>query len=485
MYHRIVRNVSQNQSRVPLISKLKAHVDLNSTSFHVPGHSSGRLVPKDILDLIGTGVFNSDLTEIAGLDNLHHPVEAIRQAQLLAAEAYETKETHFLVGGSSAGIKTMMLASLNPGEKLVISRDCHKSAINALILGSIEPVFVYPSNDDFHYPASSTDYVDILEKKTSVQTVLITAPNYYGMLNDVKTISDKAKRNKSIVIVDEAHGSHLCWSSELPESSLCMNVDMVVHSAHKTLPALTQGSYLHVVGQGSNSNRLGSFLSIMQTSSPSYPIMASLDACRKYMYFNGEKCLKQTLDISRWLRDEINSIDGLKSCYRKEAIENGAFDSDETKLFIDLSKSGLDGYKADEFLRTKNIFVEMTEFRGVLCMITVATNWDDAHRLVEALKDMIHDVENNHSMCPRDLKPPRTKLDVLPRDAFFSETALIPITEAIGRVSASVVTSCPPGTPALIPGEVITEAIVSFMINKLEMDQPMEGVSESWISVVK
>ena len=370
---------------------------------------------------------------------------------------------------------------------MFVARDCHKSVISGLIMGGIEPVFVYGSSNNIHYTVSSLDYIEALNENNSLNTVLVTASNYYGMMVDIQAISDIARKKNATIIVDEAHGSHLNWCDKLPKSAVSMDVDMVVHSAHKTLPALTQGSYLHVVGKGSYTSRLLSVLSLLQTSSPSYPIMASLDACRKFVYFNGEKYLNRTLEIAKWLRREINGIDGLKSPGRKQAIGNGVYYFDETKLYIDISDIGLNGFTADEFLRSKGIFVEMADFHGVLCVLTMSTRWVDAQKLIEAVKELKRQVNENkvERIKMSNIRPPKTTLNMLPRDAFFARNETVPLAEAVGRISAMSVSPYPPGIPALIPGEVITKEIIEYLSVVLRMGSLIEGVFNSRICVIR
>lgn len=464
------------------------YINSKYVSFHVPGHGSGNLIPEDISIALGKKAFYSDLTELSGLDNLHHPEGAIKQAQYLAADAFGVRWTHFLVGGSSAGIKAMILSCLSPGDRMLVARDCHKSVISGFIMGGVEPVFVYGSSNNIHYPVSSLDYIEALNENNSLNSVLVTAPNYYGMMVDIQAISDIARKKNITIMVDEAHGSHLNWCDKLPKSAVSMDVDLVVHSAHKTLPALTQGSYLHVVGNGSYTSRLLSVLSLLQTSSPSYPIMASLDACRKFVYFSGEKYLNRTLEIAKWLRREINGIDGLKSPDRNQAIGNGVYDFDETKLYIDVSDIGLNGFTADEFLRSKGIFVEMVDFHGVLCVLTMSTRWVDAQKLIKALKELKRQADRNkemHRIIIPSTRPPKTTLNMLPRDAFFAQNETVPLAEAVGRISAISVSPYPPGIPALIPGEVITKEIIEYLLAVLRMGSLVEGVFNSRIRVIR
>jgi arginine decarboxylase len=475
-----------DQIETPLVSAISKHIKHNNTPFHVPGHMGGRCLPEEINELIGENIFKSDLTEIANLDNLHKPAGVIKKAQKLLSDAYGVLESFFLVGGSTAGIKAMMLSILNPGDKIIIGRDSHKSVISGLILGGFEPVFIDVENNNsinISNPISIPETIQTISNNKSAKAILITSPNYFGTTADIQTISKSARENSIKILVDGAHGAHFSFHPKLPKSAVSLDVDMAVHSAHKTLPALTQGSYLHLVSKNINISRLQSVLAMVQTSSPSYPIMATLDACRKFMVWGGEEYLTRTLEISEWLRYEINGIDGLFVPSRIQVKDGGAFDFDETKLIIDVTGLGYTGYEFEKKLQENGIQIELATVSVVLCVLTVATSWESAKKLLSALKNIPR--IKSESKFLTNLIQPKPRLKLLPREAFFSADELIPLKKSAGRISSETICPYPPGIPVLIPGEEVSREMIEYLIELQNNGASITGIKDSNISVVK
>ncbi len=482
---------SHDHLRTPLCSALKKKIERKSYSFHVPGHKNGQLIPKESSILFGKKVFINDKTEIPGLDNLHDQNGVIKDSQELLADTYGVSKSFFLVGGSTAGIEAMILESVSPGEKIIVGRDCHKSVISGIILSGAEPVFIDCSenpNIGLLKPPSFEKAKTIIDENTDAKAILLTSPTYFGLVSDIEMISSYAKKFGMKVLVDEAHGTHFNFSRFLPTSAIKSGADMVVQSAHKTLPALTGGSFLHVVnGDNVNVSRLEQSLQMVQTSSPSYPIMASLDACRKFMFFNGEKLLQKTLKLARWMRQEVSKIDGLKTYNKKEIVSSGVFDVDETKAFIDVLGIGLTGFQMQQVLVKSGIFVEMATFSKILIVLSVASNLSDVRFLIKTLKS-ISEVQQsiankiNISFTHRPKMPEKA---INPRDAFFSNSTRLNLKDAVGRISAGTITVYPPGIPILVPGEIISIEIVNYLIAITEAGGSTSGIRDQEISVVR
>ncbi|MEZ4812271.1 MAG: aminotransferase class I/II-fold pyridoxal phosphate-dependent enzyme [Caldisericia bacterium] len=475
----------------PLCSALENMKSKKCFSFHVPGHKNGRLIPKKSSELIGNKVFQNDKTEISGLDNLHNPSGVIKDSQELLTDAYSVSKSYFLVGGSTAGIEAMILESISQGEKIIVGRDCHKSAISGIILSGAEPVFVdvfENTNKGFLNPVSFVEIKKTIDQNIDAKAILLTSPTYFGLTSDIEKISAYAKKLAIKVLVDEAHGAHFNFSRFLPKSATKTGADIVVQSAHKTLPALTGGSFLHVVNDNSvNISRLEQVLQMVQTSSPSYPIMASLDACRKFMAFNGDKLLKKTIRLSRWLRYEINKIDGLKTYRKKEIISPEVFDVDETKVFIDVSDTGLTGFQAQDLLAESGIYVELATFSKILLVLSVASNLSDAKFLIKTLKKIsemnIFETGKQDQNFPTIPRKPEKSMN--PRNAFFSKRKVINLNDAVGMTSADTITVYPPGIPIVIPGEIFSGEIVGYINTTIEAGGTTTGIRNHEISVVE
>ena len=341
-------------NRMPLVEKLINHTEKGPVSFHVPGHKGSSAI-------MGAGArlweraLQYDLTELPGLDNLHCPAGVIRDAQRLAAEAYGADHTYFLVNGSTAGVLASMLAATRPGDTVIVDRGCHSSVYNGLVLGRLNPVYIRRQVDPATGIPLSADAAEVeraFEKTRRAKAVVITNPTYYGICSDIRTIAATAHKNGALLIVDEAHGAHLRFWSGLPDSSLDTGADLVVQSAHKTLPAMTQGSWLHVKGGGVDKERLERMLGMLQTTSPSYVIMASLDNARHAMQKEGAGYLEEVLGYAEYARLEINGMGKGFLPGREYFRAKGCRDFDGTKLIINCTGAGLTGQRLDLFLRS-------------------------------------------------------------------------------------------------------------------------------------
>lgn len=287
-----------DQNKLPLFEALLAHHQKNSSSFHVPGHKNGVLMP-EAAKLWYRSLLPLDVTELSGLDDLHHPSGVIKEAEQLTADLYRSERCFFLVGGSTAGNLAMILATCEEGDTVLVQRNSHKSILNGLRLAKVQPIFLQPKFDREAQIATCLDEDDVIEnikKFSDAKAIIITNPNYYGFTVSLKNIVTEAHKYDIAVLVDEAHGAHFGHqSSLLPKSALEDGADVVVQSAHKTLPAMTMSSYLHFNSKLVDIEKLAYYLQVLQSSSPSYPLMASLDLARYFLATLTEEQLLNTL----------------------------------------------------------------------------------------------------------------------------------------------------------------------------------------------
>lgn len=447
----------------------------------MPGHKLGKGIPGEFLGEIE----KLDLTEIPGTDNLHAPMGAIKKAQELAAEAFGARKSFFLVNGCTVGLHAAIAAMCRPGQRLIVGRDCHRSVINGMLLAGVKPIYVLPEySEEFGINTGITAQAveRALDAAPDAVGVFITRPNYYGVCSDVKAIAKKVHMRGKLLAVDEAHGSHLTFSTRLPVSALKAGADICIQSAHKTLPAFTQGAYLHTGSERVDLQRLQYFLDLYQTTSPSYIIMAYLDIAREIMQKCGESLLDSLLDI-------------IEDCCR-ERPQNGiklldkanvpGFEHDATRLTVNLSQLGMFGYGAEKLLREKyNIQVEMSDLYNIVCISTVADDSTSIRRLFLGLSDLNRYIgQNVMPVLPvfSGLKLPGQMME--PLEILNAQPERIPFKDAPGRISREIISPYPPGMALVCPGEIFSHEMVEYVMEIIRCGGIVHGIDEDGTVVV-
>lgn len=443
-------------------------------SFHMPGHKLG----KDVNIPHDNNLYLMDVTEVPGLDNLHQPNGVIKEAQELAAKAFGADHTFFLVNGSTCGIQAAIMSLCKRGDKLIVARDCHMAAINGMMLAGVQPVYIKPEFDNsFKIPSvlQCKDIEKALIENSDAVGVYITRPNYYGVCSDIKKICGLVHSHGKVLIVDEAHGAHFKFSDKLPPSALEHDSDICIQSAHKTLPALTQGAYLHVKGSRVDVEKIKYNLNILQTSSPSYLVMAFLDISRAVMEKQGKQIIESLLcDIEEFYQS-INDSTQFK-ILSKDNFKSG--DLDKTRLVINTKNNGLSGFNIEKILRKQyNIQVEMADLYNIVCITTNANRGQD----LKELRNALIDIDENYNKClplpdicieSGNIPQQEVKLSELMHKNFKRKK----LTKACGMVSRRMITPYPPGVPVICPGEVITEKIIENIMRILESGGNVNGV---------
>lgn len=460
---------------IPILSVISNYIKENNTCFHMPGHKMGRGISRELLK----DIEKLDVTEIPGLDNLHFPKGAIFDAQGLAAKAFGSDNTFFLVNGSTCGIHAMIMSTCKRGDKLIVGRDCHASVINGMMLSGVEPVYIKPGVDkDFAISTvvSCEEIKQALEENPDAVGVLLTRPNYYGICFDNEKVADLVHSYGKILAIDEAHGAHLRFCGKLPHSVMDKGADICVQSAHKTLPAFGQGAYLHVKGTRVDVERLKFVLRMLETSSPSYVIMTYLDIARCIMEEQGEKLILRLLESIEALKERIVSSTGLKilDCEDKEYF------NDKTRLVINFKNAGITGFEVEKILRFGyNIQVEMADIFNIVCIATVSDDKESIEKLGAALEA----IWKNHrkekvleEFCIEDINIPLMRY--LPHEVFDLDATLIDIKDAVGKVSKALITPYPPGVPIVCPGEIIGGREVKLICEILDKGGNVNGVGE-------
>ncbi|MFZ3089227.1 MAG: aminotransferase class I/II-fold pyridoxal phosphate-dependent enzyme [Nitrospirota bacterium] len=475
---------NDEQLRTPLFDAMVQLAESKKISFHTPGHKSGKGISTRFRKFVGNKIFSIDLTTLDEIDSLQKPKGVIKEAQALAARAYGADRSYFLVNGTSVGNHAMVLTACDPGSKVIVTRNAHKSVIAGLILIGAEPVFVKPKIDGqlkLTLNAAFDDIKDAIESNPETKTLFLTTPNYYGVCVDLKKIIAYAHEKGIAVLIDEAHGPHLKFHKDLPISALEAGADMCVQSTHKIIGGMTQASMLHARRERVDIDILTNILKLVQTTSPSYILMASLDLARMQMATEGEKLLSKTIKLAEEARTKINKIQGI-SCFGKEIINKyGLGDLDITKLTITVKDIGLTGYQVSQLLNTKyDIQVEMADPYHILVIVSIGDRRDDLKRLVAALED-IAATENQLKLTDIDeIKLPlfENKPAMSPREAFFAKNRFINVRESAGKICSEIITVYPPGIPVLIPGEIISEEIVDYLNKMIELGGTIDGMNE-------
>ncbi len=455
------------QSSTPLLDTLLSHGKKKVISFHTPGHKNGvGIIPK-LRNFTKRNVYYLDVTVFPEVDSLHDPVGCIKHAQELAAKAYNSKHAFFLVNGSTTGNIAMLMSVCDPGDSIILSRTCHKSVLAGIILANIWPIWLQPKVDqkrDLIYEVSSEEIQRAIENYPEAKAVFITSPTYNGITTDLIKIAEICHKHNKILIVDEAHGPHLKFHPELPVSAAEVGVDIYVHSVHKVLSALSQGSILHVNSSRIDINRVKRVVSMLQTTSPNYFILASIDAARMQVVKYGYKIFSKIISYCEKAREEINKLPNISALTPKE-IESKYYDFDPTKITINVTRTGLTGYQIEEILAKEyNIQVDCADMFNLIAITGIGTTKEDINRLVYALKDISKRYKGEYETWKLELPPLSTEVAMLPRDAFFSHNVKrVPLSKSVGYICAQTLTPYPPGLPVLTPGERITKDTVEYL----------------------
>ncbi|MFD2628246.1 aminotransferase class I/II-fold pyridoxal phosphate-dependent enzyme [Oceanobacillus kapialis] len=480
----------KDQTRTPLFSGLLDHIRKHPTQFHIPGHKQGKAVEPSFRDFLGENAFKMDLINIEPLDDLHHPNGIIKEAQDLAAEAFGADYTFFSVQGTSGAIMTMVMSVCNPGDKILVPRNVHKSVTSAIIFSGAVPVFIHPELDPvlgISHGITPRAVRHALEAHPDAKAVLVINPTYFGIAADLESIVEIAHLHDIPVLVDEAHGVHIHFHIDLPLSAMQAGADIAATSVHKLGGSLTQSSVLNLKGERISHERVQTVLSMLTTTSTSYILLASLDTARKQLAISGKSRIDQAIKLANKARKAINELQFIY-CTGEEVIgSEAAYHFDPTKLIISIKDLGITGYDAEVWLRNNfNIEVELSDLYNILCIITPGDSTETIEKLLIALGQL------EETMRPLSSKkdvqvtiPEIPRLALAPRDAFYAETEVIPFNTAAGRISAESIMVYPPGIPIFIPGEIITNENIEYIWKNVEAGLPVQGLQDETLQTIR
>ncbi len=431
---------------------LESIVKAEKVSAHMPGHKYRPLHPLNWFEL--------DTTEIEGTDNLHAPTGILKEAMQNCAKIYDAKWSHFLINGSTVGIIAAILGSCKPGEQILMGRDSHKSVYSALTLHGLNEVVVMPevceNGEMLGY--NEDQVLEMLDFHPDIKTIILTSPTYFGHCTTFSRIVEVIQRRDGILIVDEAHGAHLNFSETKPWSALQQGAHIVIHSAHKMLPALTQAGMIHFNHNITDQKmkQVLNYLSMLQSTSPSYVLMASIDDALEWMVSNG-------VERSSHLRQKILS-------YREKELKAWIYGDltpqDVFKLWLTTEPLGYDGYQINDMLIQNGIMPEFANRHGVLLYLSLATTTEDLSHICNVL-DLIEPLEPLNMLNYSTAMPSPKRVIPLSKmtdGAVEEHLVSVPLMDALGQVCGIKVVPYPPGVPLLMPGERVTEAHIQYLL---------------------
>lgn len=518
-------------AQAPIMDALLQYREAGRASFHVPGHKNGQLYRQEETARLLQDVMSIDVTEITGMDDLHHPEDAILEAQQLAADCFGAEESFFLVGGSTAGNLSLILTVCSqPGDILLVQRNVHKSVLHGLMLAGARAVFLEPYIDPVSQLASApvdSTIRSALAAYPEAKGVLITVPNYYGMGLDVAAIAEVCHQVGVPLLVDEAHGAHYGLHPQLPASALAAGADGVVQSTHKMLSAMTMGAMLHIQGERIDRELLRQRLAMLQSSSPSYPIMASLDLARRYVHVHREQAFHEGMEAIRVFHEgwtgltrfellepaDLHSTPPVSQSVRASEADvqeseplldsiPGYSTQDPFKIVICDRYGVWSGYELQEKLEQQGCVPEMSTERYVVLLFTLASVREDAVRLLQALEYLeaespllLSEDELNESLHKENhevstwnnlralhysqpvqfhLQPPKG-----------DQVEIVSLELCSGRVAAEMVIPYPPGIPLLYPGETIQADMVERLMKLQNAGAKCQGVADPSMRTIR
>ena len=471
-----------DQTKAPIHEALEQFRYRRVVPFDVPGHKHGRGNP-ELTNFLGEKCVGVDVNSMKPLDNLCHPVSVIKEAEMLAAEAFGATNAFLMVGGTTSAVQSMVLTACKRGDKIILPRNVHRSVINALVLNGAVPVYVNPEVDKklgIALGMKREQVANAIKENPDAVAVLVNNPTYYGICSDLKAIVEMAHKAGMLCLADEAHGTHLYFGENLPISAMAAGADMAAVSMHKSGGSLTQSSLL-LTGKKVNPGYVRQIINLTQTTSGSYLLMSSLDISRRNLALRGKEIFKTVSDLAAYARDEINAI-GDYYAFGKELIDGDAvFDFDPTKLSVHTLDVGLAGIEVYDILRDEyDIQIEFGDLGNILAYLSIGDRMQEVERLVSALAEIKRRFKNNPSgLLTQEYIDPIVVAS--PQEAFYAPKKSLPIMETEGHICSEFVMCYPPGIPILAPGERITKDILKYIAYAREKGCQMTGPEDAKI----
>ncbi|SFJ34911.1 aminotransferase class I/II-fold pyridoxal phosphate-dependent enzyme [Thermoflavimicrobium dichotomicum] len=464
------------QERAPLFEALLNHKQCAKGNFHVPGHKQGRVFDKQGKDYFHP-ILQLDLTEVGELDDLHDPSGVIAEAQRLAADLFGADETFFLIGGTTAGNIATILSLCQPDDEIIVQRSCHQSIFHGCLLAGVKPVCLrgkLNSKNGLEEPIQPAELEKALRDYPEAKAVIVTSPSYFGVVQPLQELKQVCDQYNVPLVVDEAHGAHFTFHPDLPMSAMESGADIAIQSTHKMLSSMTMSSMLHLKGNRVKKEELARWLRVIESSSPSYPLMASLDLARRDMALHGRVYLEQTWNDINDLRKQLLSLHHLE-----EVKRSGEYDP--FKLVL-RSRKRITGYQMADWLADQGIFVELADHEKILLCFSYGNQKEDFHYLSVKLKELDQAISSFRTI-PFESWPEFPEVHTL-TSSFYQlkkgTRVLISLSEAVGKISTDMVVPYPPGIPIVLPGEVFTKEVVDYLLHLVSLGGKIRGVFQSF-----
>ena len=469
----------------PIAEAMRNYSADGALAFHTPGHKQGLGAHSLLRELLTPEGLRREVSLMEELDDLHSPRTCIKEAQALAADLWNADKAFFMVNGTTSAVQAMIMAALKPDDLVLVPRNAHRCVMSGLILSGARLVYLMPEIDArLGIPLNLTVETvrKAIDKYPQAKALIIVSPNYYGVAADLSAIADLLHERGMLLLVDEAHGAHLRFNDRLPLSAIDAGADLAAQSTHKLLGSLTQTSMLMMKSTLIDVERVKQAVSMLQSTSPNYLLLASLDIARLQMQETGRELLERAVKLSERLRKAINHIDGLQTF---DTVEG--FELDLTKVTVNVSEIGLTGMEAESILRHQyKIQCELSDVNNLLFLITFADTDSEIDRLISALQNLPnHRKPYNSALQTPALNTPNTESILTPRDAFYSPKTTVTLDEAVDKICAEEVTFYPPGIPILQPGEVISSEIISYIKANKNIGRRLIGAADTSLNTIK
>ena len=486
-----------NQEKMPFVEALESYKEQHFVPFHTPGHKIGVEAPQLLKDWMGPAL-PYDLGVMYALDDLHEPEGVLKEAQDLTAELYGADHCWFSINGTTALIEAMIMGTVGPDEAIIIPREAHRSVISGLVLSGAKPVYMDCQFDErwgIPLGVSVEDAIKTMDAHPEAKAILLVYPNYYGVGVDIVNIVQEAHKRGIIVLVDEAHGPHLPFSENLPVEAIASGADLVAQSTHKSVGSLTQTSWLLGQGDKINQRRITQMHQMLQSTSPNYIFLASLDMARHQLATEGKALISRTVELSLYLRHELNKISGITTMEYID-IQERVVNYDCTKVLIDAKVLGLTGIEFERMLREYRIEVELVQAHHVLVLITIGDTKESVTSLIQAVQaisdTILHTskvansnvVEHAENLSKDSSLLPKPIVRVTPRNAMYANREQVPLRDALHRIVGETIAYYPPGIPCVAVGEEISSSVLQYIENRKALGYVPNGADDMSLETI-
>lgn len=482
--------MSLDQNKTPLFDAIMTYDSKRPAYFRIPGHRYEKGIDPRWREVVGDRIFGFDLTETPLCDDLHNASGAIKEAEDLASELWGSDYTHFLVNGSTCGNQVAVITTAVNGEKVCLPRNAHKSALMGLILGGAKPVYIAPYIEEewgLQGGITAEQAEKMFEENPDCKGMMVVSPSYYGITSNIRELAEVCHKHGAILMVDEAHGAHCYFSDELPGGAIAQGADIAVQSIHKVTGSLTQSSMIHVRSDLVDKAQLEANLHLVQSTSPNYILMTSLDMARHYMATEGHMMIETAFELAREARASINKISGIR-CATKEDLEGkaGIYKLDETRLTFSAAELGITGFDLKAMLFNEyNIDVELADYRNALAIVTFANEKEDLDKLVEALADIAERFKDGKPLPAARQLPAQPEFAITPREAYFAKNKKrIAWEDCKGKVMAEYIAPYPPGIPLIYQGEIMSDDVWNYLNDVKARNGHIHGPSDITLDTV-